>query len=116
MDKHQLTTIAVTALISVIAREFIAWMLSIAKRQAALDTTRATARRIFNKYSLLIIWESLVCVWAGFFLVRLVRLAAPVTRLDVFFIAALTVAISFQIALLCFHIGYFSRKFRRRDQ
>ena len=107
MDKHQLTTIAVTALISVIARESIGWFVSLAKAKAATDKTKATARKVFSKNNLLIAWELALSILGCFLLARIIRLPAPVTRLAVFFIAALTVMVILQILIAVFHIGYF---------
>lgn len=86
MDQKQLVTIAVTALISVTAKEVITWLLSLAKSQVAKETTREKARKIFNKNNRAVIWDVFWLSASVFILVGDLRKTSPITRLDIFFI------------------------------
>jgi hypothetical protein len=70
MDRKQLVTIAITAVLSVIAKEFFNWFVAWAKIKAQTDTAKAKARTIFNKTNRKIIlyaaWFALSChMFAG---------------------------------------------------
>jgi hypothetical protein len=58
MDKNQLVTIAVTALISTTAKELLTWAFGRAKRIATTETTKQKARKIFSKTNLRIMLEA----------------------------------------------------------
>jgi hypothetical protein len=105
MDKISLTTIAVTALITIVAKELYAWVLSIAKMQIAKETTKAAARKVFSKRNLLIVWD--ICLVSGsiFFLVGWLRMTTPITRLDVALIPAFIIASLVSLCLLAYHFG-----------
>ena len=72
MDNSSLTTIAVTAVISVIAKEVLTWAVAWVKTIAMAQTTRARLKAIFNSTSLRIIWDLAtvvmytgIIVWIG---------------------------------------------------
>lgn len=64
MDNTQLTTIAVTAVISVIAKEVVTWLIALVKKTAATATIRAKARAVFRRINFLIFMD--LCAIAAY--------------------------------------------------
>ena len=56
MDNNQLITIAVTAVISVIAKEVLTWAVALVKAMAMAQTIRAKLKAMFSRTSLRIMW------------------------------------------------------------
>jgi len=86
MDRKQLVTIAITAVVSVIARELLSWVIAWAKITAQTETAKAKARTIFNKNNLAIVWNAFWLLFITTALFYDLRKTGPVTRWDVFFI------------------------------
>jgi hypothetical protein len=87
MDRHQLVTIAITALVSVTAKEVLTWLVAWAKIKAASETIKAKTKSIFNKNSLRIVVDA-VCSGGGIWLLSSeIHDKAPLTRWAVFKIA-----------------------------
>ena|SRR3989442_944647 len=99
MDRSQLVTIAVTALISVTAKEVITWLVSLAKSQVRKETTKAKARKIFNKNSFAVVWSTAAISISVYFLVSDIRRNSPISGIDVFLI-------SFWWSMVTYH-GFF---------
>jgi len=57
MDKKQLVTIAITAVVSVIFKEVLTWLISRAKIMSVSDTAKQRAKKIFSKNNLAIVWH-----------------------------------------------------------
>jgi hypothetical protein len=118
MDKKQLVTIAVTALISVMAKEIVTWLFSLAKSQAAKETTKARVRSMFRPYILAVIWNAIMFLASILFLVSNIRRPGPITRFDVFMISFwLLMACgngAFLVSSLGFAVGY--RRARRLSE
>lgn len=83
MDRKQLVTIAITAVLSVTAREVFTWIVAWAKAKAQSETTRATARTVFSKKNRKIIWDVLwfAIACAGFW--ETMTQTSPVTRREI---------------------------------
>jgi hypothetical protein len=72
MDSSQLTTIAVTAVISVIAKEVFTWAVALFKTMVTAETTRARLKAIFSKTNLRIMSDlpaiatyTVIIAWMG---------------------------------------------------
>lgn len=87
MDKNQLATIAVTALISVTAKEFIAWLLAAVRTNAAKETTKIVAKKIVTRNNLWLAWACAAFCFSVFVFVRDIRSPLPVTRAAIAWIA-----------------------------
>jgi hypothetical protein len=87
MEKSQLVTIAVTAVISVTMRELLSWAVTALKSKVAHETTRAKARKIFNKHTrvmMLFIFLLATSIWS---VVSDIRKTTPISRMDIFWIS-----------------------------
>jgi hypothetical protein len=102
MDKSQLETIAVTALISVMAREVFTWIFSLAKSQVAKETTKAKVKKMFHPYIIVTIWNILALSFSVFMLVSNIRKTSPITRQDVLLISFWSIAAMLNFCLFCF--------------
>jgi hypothetical protein len=105
MDHKQLVTIAITAVISVIAKEVVVWLLSFAKNLSTSKTVTQTAKKIFHPSN----WGIMVdfsCLLLWLFIFRTVmRGPNPPYRGDVLdivvsFIAVVFYVVRFVIVLL----------------
>ena len=71
MDRKQLVTIAITAVTSVIAKEFIVWLVALVRNTTQTETVKAKTRTIFNKTNrqtiVAIFWVLLTAfgLWSG---------------------------------------------------
>jgi hypothetical protein len=77
MDKKQLVTIAITAAVSVMAKEIAGWLLTWAKIRSTSETAKAAVRKIFSKNNLKITWDVVWFVYAGWFFAQAVRDTSP---------------------------------------
>ena len=80
MDKHQLVTIAITAVISVTAKELLTWVFRRAKIIATTDTTKKKARQIFSKNNRRIVFDLLLLSAALWGLLGTVQSPSPITK------------------------------------
>jgi hypothetical protein len=110
MDRHQLAIIAITAVISVIAKEMVTWLVSLAKTLAVSETIKKKLKGIFSKNNRSIIFDILVISFALFTMVRDLRNPAPMVRMDiVWIILDVSCLITFIIRFL-FHVWRISGK------
>lgn len=87
MDRNQLLTIALTALISVTAKEFVTWLLGMARFHAAKETTKTAARKVFSKDNLRVIWTLEFFCFSIWLLVKEIRSPSPLTKSEVVWVA-----------------------------
>jgi hypothetical protein len=80
MDRKQLVTIAVTALITVIVKGLFNWLLSVVKAFSTNSATKEKLRNLFNKTNRSIIVDLLMLGWFGWQLIRSALDATPITR------------------------------------
>src|SRR5882724_7482914 len=80
MDKNQLVTIAITAAVSVMAREVANWLFTWAKTRSTSETTKAKLRKIFSKNNLKITWDGVCLAFGIWFFLRTVRDTSPITK------------------------------------
>jgi hypothetical protein len=83
MDKKQLVTIAVTALISVVAKEAVTWLLSLAKSQTLKSVIREKAKSTLTKNLLSLTWYLIGFSSSLWLLITDIHKQGPVTRRDV---------------------------------
>jgi hypothetical protein len=83
MDTKQLVTIAVTAAVSVIAKEAITWLFTWAKTKSTSETSKAVAKKIFSKNNRRIMWDVLCLSNAIFIFLRKVHETSPISRLTI---------------------------------
>ena len=83
MDKKQLVTIAITAVVSVIAREIFSSFMAWAKIKAQTETAKARARTIFNKNNRKIIWDAIWFSGSIWFFISVLHETSPIRRWDV---------------------------------
>jgi hypothetical protein len=105
MDKKQLVTIAVTAVISVIAKEAITWLISFAKISAVRNTTKESVRKIFSKNNRAIILDLFLLGLNITLLVYRMRQITVVTRFDILVLPFYLFSILFWVGSLIFHVG-----------
>ncbi|HEY1937459.1 MAG TPA: hypothetical protein VGJ33_05970 [Candidatus Angelobacter sp.] len=115
MDKKQLVTIAVTAAVSVVAKEIFTWVVARAKSQAAANVIKQTASRAFTHNVRMAIWYTSWIVWGSFLLWRILRMAGPPTRIDVVVIVTDMAVVVWWSSRLIQHFAllYFRRKASR---
>lgn len=110
MDRHQLVIIAITAVISVIAKELVIWLASLSKATMASATARQRVRKIFSKNNLKIVTDILFISFALWTLSRDLRNPKAMVRMDIIWIVLdLTCLILFTGRLLV-HISRISGK------
>jgi hypothetical protein len=100
MDKKQLVTIAVTTVVSVIAREVIAWLVALVKSTATRETTREKLRKAITKRRLLIVADTFGLLYGIWLFVRILLDKTPINRLEIAFISAYTVNLIYWTARL----------------
>jgi hypothetical protein len=105
MDKKQLVTIAITALVSVTLKELLSWLFASAKTIATRDTVKAKARTIFNKNNRRIVWTGLIFFTAAYGFFRTMRSTSPLTRWGVLEIIELTLSFMFWSVKLFWDVG-----------
>ena len=91
MDRSQVVTIAVTALITTLitltANGFANWLFGTVKTQVAKETTKTAARKAFSKNNLRVIWSMAIFVGAIWMLRLELRMSSPLTRTEVAWIS-----------------------------
>jgi hypothetical protein len=100
MDRGQLITITITAVITVAFKEVFTTLVAWAKIKATTDTTKQKAKKLFSPQNVSIAWHFL---WLGsslWLLVNHVRSSEPVTRGAVFAISLWTVMILLWVLIL----------------
>jgi hypothetical protein len=88
MDKKTVVIIAITALITAIAKEFVSAIFSVAKSTATSDTTKKKFKSVFSKTNLRIIRDALGFIIFAVLLERELRSKETLTRwavLDIVF-------------------------------
>ncbi len=92
MDKSQLVTIAVTAIITAFVKEIAGWLLSIAKNFAINETVKAKIKTAFTLNKITAITNLLIMVFCSWKVFGYVYSSDPVDRFAVFNIAFYTCA------------------------
>jgi len=87
MDQGQITTIAVTAVVSVIAKEVLVWLVGLVKGAASVSTAKALFGAIFNRTNLAILSELLALALYVYLIVHVGWTDSPVTGKDVLIMA-----------------------------
>ncbi len=105
MDRKQLATIAVTALITFTVTEAAKWLMVFSKKTAASDTTKQNVRKIFNKTNRTITGDVLALLFFSLLLWHEMHLASPVTRQDVLYIVCFVIFIGFWVVHLMWVIA-----------
>jgi len=112
IDRTQLITIAVTAVVGVTAKEILTWMVSFIKSSRLVTTV---SEKVKSNWSIAsdLAWFLLCAVSLIFEVSR----SAPVTRIDVLRIVALAIASLFAAAFLAWNvIGARLRRGREKDR
>jgi hypothetical protein len=105
MDKKQLATIAITALVSVTLKELLSWIFVSAKTIAVKDTVKEKARTIFNKNNRRIVWTALILSASAYAFFDTMRSTKPLTRWGVLDIIAITLGLLFWVFKLFWDVG-----------
>jgi hypothetical protein len=113
MEKSQFVTIAVTAVVSVIAKEVVTWLVSRAKISAVSKTTKETTRKIFNKNNRRIIRDSAWLIWCITSFAFIMREHSPLTRWTVIRIDIYFGAIAFWLSTLVWDVAEFKSQRQR---
>ena len=95
MDKGQLVTIVVTAIISAFAREIVSGLFSLVKKLSAKSTLTAKLRQVFTFDTINILLEIMVLLSNCWQLYERVSDPSPVTRQAVFHISFWTLMVGF---------------------
>ena len=104
MDKTQLITILVTAVITAIAKEVVVWLVGIVKSLSMIKTIKAKLKAIFNKTNRAIIWDVFTIMLYLAFLVYFARDQSPPTRLEILLVIGVVVAIFIMVVSLLANI------------
>lgn len=83
LDRKQLITIAVTAIVSVTFREVFTWLTSFAKASALNPATKQTAKKVFSKNNRYIMFDVAWLAFSIFNFIHVMRDKTPMTRWDV---------------------------------
>ena len=110
MDTNQLITIAVTAVVSIIARELITWLFAGAKSLSASKEATVKVKTIFTKTKTArtLIWDLANLGFSIFVLASKFRRTDPIDRWEVFLITLLSFGIMFWLSKLAFDLGRWS--------
>jgi len=101
MDKTQLLTIVITALVSVLGKELITWLVGLVKGTAAVSSARAKLKAIFSKANRAVMIDVLSILFYVGVLVNFALGESAPTRLEVLLIIGAVIAlIVMAIALL----------------
>lgn len=101
MDKTQLLTIVITAVVSVIAKEFITWLVTIVKDASAIRTAGAKLRVVFSKPNRAVMMDVFAIVFYISVLVNFGRGDSSPTRLEILIVIGAVLALIFMgIALI----------------
>lgn len=104
MDRHQLIVIAITAVISVIAKELVIWLVGLAKVIALSDPTRQRLKKIFSKRNRNIVLDILIISFLVWTLARDLRNPSPMVRMDIIRIILDLVCLVAFVVLFIIHI------------
>lgn len=105
MDSSQLVTIAVTAVVSVIAKELIVWGVGLCKNLAVIKTAKEKIKAAFSAANRKV-WRALFRVTATVgFLIFLLTRDTPLERFDIFAIVVVVLAIVVVTVELLYQIG-----------
>jgi hypothetical protein len=110
MDRHQLVIIAITAVISVVAKEVVMWLVSLVKTIAVTETIRKKVKKIFSKNNLNIILDILVISFDLWVLVRDLRNPRPMVRTDIIWIILDLICLAAFVGRFLFHVARISGK------
>ncbi|ROZ61475.1 hypothetical protein [Ramlibacter sp. WS9] len=95
MDKTQIATIAITAIVSVVAKEVVTWLVSLAKNASAAKSLAAKAKAIFTRSHMEILASLLALMFYAGVLVNFARTDTPPTRLEILLIVGAVFAMLF---------------------
>src|SRR5438128_196230 len=105
MDKTQLITIAVTAVVSVIAKEVVVWLVGLVKTLSVIGTIKARFKAAFSKNNRAIMKDALALAFYVVLLVYFVRDDSPPTRLVILLMIGIVFAILVMLVSLLWDIG-----------
>jgi len=106
MDKKQLVTIVITAVISVTAKELFAWLFSLMKITVVNETVRQKARKLFSKNNRRIMFDIFCLLFTGIIMSHDLLRSTPITRLDIVLIVLDMLAIAVFGGRLLWHLTY----------
>ncbi len=104
MENSQLVTIAVTAVISVVSKEIIIWLVSLVKTLSVMSTIKEKVKAIFSPANIKIILDVLSIAIYTLLLAYFASDSAPPTRITVLILIVLVVTIVFLAFMLMYHV------------
>jgi len=104
MDKTQLITIIITAVVSITAKELITWLISLTKKLSVLHTIKEKLKVIFNKTNRAIISDILALLLYVAFLIYFALAEGDATRIEILLVIGATIAVLFLSLSLIFKI------------
>ena len=104
MDKTQLITIVVTAVITAIAKEVVVWLVGIVKSLSMIKTIKAKLKAIFNKTNRTIIREAFTITLYLAFFVYFARDPSPPTRFEILLAIGIVFAMFVSVVNLLINI------------
>lgn len=108
MDRTQLITIAITAVISVVAKEMVTWLISAIKSAAAFVTFRDKFKAFFNKRNRDILSDVFAIIFFVGVLVNFASSNGTASRLEVLIAIGSVIAILICIFSLLINIAKWS--------
>lgn len=105
METNQLTTIAVTAVVSVIAKEVIIWLWATAKKFAVAETTRAKIKVAFSPENRAILTELLLIGFYSYLIISTGWTDKSISGKDILIILGSSVLVLATIITLLFDLA-----------
>ncbi|HKW64873.1 MAG TPA: hypothetical protein VJN89_20125 [Candidatus Acidoferrum sp.] len=97
-------TIVVTAVISVVAKEFLAWVVSLTRTMAARASIKKKLERVFSKKNRTIILDLFVILFALWTLIRDIRNPRPFVRMDILWVILDLTCLSMYTIFFLIHV------------
>lgn len=104
MDRTQLITIIVTAVVSVIAKELFQWFWGVCKTLSITNTIKAKFRALFTKTNRAILWDIVGIVFYGGVLVNFALQDSSPTRLEILLMLGAALLLIIMAVSLLFHV------------
>jgi hypothetical protein len=104
MDKTQLTTIIATALVSVVAKEVITWLVAILKTLQVSGDVQAKFKKVFSKRNCSILYDVLALAFYIGILVNFGLSTSAASRLDILIAIGAVIAAFFCVFSLLLNI------------
>jgi heme/copper-type cytochrome/quinol oxidase subunit 4 len=106
MDKTQLVTIVITAVIAVLAKELTMWVVRLIKSMSVLKTIAAKVKTLFSKNNLLIVMDIAMLAFYVFLLVFFTRNDSPPSRIEILLMIFCVLVVIFMCGRLIWRFAW----------